>query len=148
MKEYHKKWYEENKERLKVRMKENRAQNLDRDKKRSRDWYWDNRELSIERVKRNSAIPENKLKKRGQTLKYNYGISLDDYEEMFISQNGRCAICEIHQDDLSYRLHVDHNHTTGKVRKLLCSKCNMAIGLLDENPKLIARALEYIQNEQ
>jgi hypothetical protein len=41
-------------------------------------------------------------------------------------------------------LSVDHNHKTGRVRGLLCKRCNVAIGMLDDNPKLLARALEYL----
>lgn len=53
-----------------------------------------------------------------------YGISYDQREGMYNLQNGRCAICERPESDFSKRLAVDHNHKSGKVRGLLCFRCN------------------------
>ena len=46
---------------------------------------------------------------------------------MFDEQQGRCAICEIPQEELNHKLCVDHNHKTGKVRQLVCRRCNLLI---------------------
>ena len=61
-------------------------------------------------------------------LKYQYGLSVDDYDELVEKQQGCCAICGVNQSDLNIRLIVDHNHTTGKVRGLLCTTCNVRVG--------------------
>ena len=76
-------------------------------------------------------------------LKRNYNIDIAHYNNLLKKQDGRCAICF----DLptNRRLAVDHNHTTGKVRGLLCSKCNFAIGLLCESKELFERALKYLE---
>lgn len=78
-------------------------------------------------------------------LKRDYGLSLNDYQEMHRKQNGCCLICGIAEDKLTRPLNVDHNHTTNKVRGLLCCNCNTAIGLFKENKELIQKAVEYLK---
>lgn len=72
-----------------------------------------------------------------------YGISKADFDRMITSQNGLCAIC--HQPPTKKGLSVDHNHTTGGVRELLCSRCNTAIGLLRDSPDTCRAAAEYLE---
>jgi hypothetical protein len=73
----------------------------------------------------------------------------EEYEVLFVSQNGLCAICRKPEtrivNGVLARLAVDHNHNTGKNRELLCSRCNTAIGLLDENPEILAAAGGYLK---
>lgn len=76
-------------------------------------------------------------------LKTKYKITLSQMEQMFISQNGRCAIC-LKDFENTKNMHVDHNHATGQVRQLLCNKCNSAIGYLNENVSVLARAIDYL----
>ena len=85
-------------------------------------------------------------------LKERYGITREDYDDMFKNQNGVCAIClkpeKAQQGNKSvWELAVDHCHKTGKVRGLLCNKCNRAIGYLDDNPLLTDRATKYLCKE-
>ena len=68
------------------------------------------------------------IKYKGSHLQRTYGISNEDYNVMFKGQEGCCAICGRHQREFKKRLHVDHNHTTGQVRALLCAKCNTGLG--------------------
>lgn len=75
MKEYHKKWYLDNKEKLQKRMKENHQNNLDRDRERSDQWYINNKELVLERQKERYRKPEEKLRRRQIELQSTYGIS-------------------------------------------------------------------------
>lgn len=81
---------------------------------------------------------------RNNQFKVRYGITLEQYNGMFEEQSGCCAICHTHQLQLDKRLAVDHCHDTGKVRKLLCSACNMAIGLLKHDIKLLISAANYL----
>jgi hypothetical protein len=74
-------------------------------------------------------------------LRRTYGIDLSDYEDMFIKQDGRCCICRTRGEG---KLVVDHNHETGKVRGLLCGGCNTGIGLLGEDPAILAAAIVYV----
>ena len=81
---------------------------------------------------------------KNRKLKRKYGITLDEYNLMFLKQQGNCLICSIHQSILKRPLVVDHCHNTGKVRGLLCSNCNTALGLLKEDEEIIKNLLEYI----
>lgn len=77
---------------------------------------------------------------RDRWLQSQYGLTTSDYETMYENQSGKCAIC----DTPSEKLVVDHNHQTGTVRGLLCPTCNMGIGLLKENPQVMANAIMYL----
>jgi hypothetical protein len=69
-----------------------------------------------------------------------YRLTKSDYMELFAAQHGGCAICGREQQ----RLHVDHDHDTGKIRGLLCGSCNRGIGLLRHNPTILNRAAMYL----
>ena len=95
-----------------------------------------------EKIRKSNACPKHK---RDVDLQWRYGISLDNWQDMFTKQNGCCAICKTHQSELKSSLHVDHNHNTGKVRGLLCSNCNTAIGLLKDDEDRLLSAIQYIR---
>lgn len=94
---------------------------------------------------------KNKLKVKNQSLIRSFGITLEDYNRMLEAQNGVCAICgksEIIIDKRISKLRaltVDHNHKTGKVRGLLCARCNQALGLFKENSDVCFIAGKYLQ---
>jgi len=72
-----------------------------------------------------------------------YGLSKSQVEEMISNQNNTCLICETNFNEKN--MHIDHCHKTNKVRALLCSKCNQAIGLLDEDDGRFERAAKYLK---
>lgn len=84
-------------------------------------------------------------------LQRNFGISLEDYNTLMEAQNGACAICsklngsDKHNGERTKQLSVDHDHSTGAVRGLLCNDCNRAIGQLKEDPELLRRAADYLE---
>lgn len=81
---------------------------------------------------------------RRSFLKYTYNITLSQYDKMYESQKGVCAICKgINLD--GRRLAVDHNHKTGKVRGLLCLKCNAAVGGIEHLGNLLGEAVKYLK---
>jgi hypothetical protein len=82
---------------------------------------------------------------RYRNLKSKYGISATDYMVILDSQDGVCAICRGDSNPSGHMLSVDHDHSTGMIRGLLCKKCNTGIGNLNDDPRLIARALEYLK---
>ena len=82
---------------------------------------------------------------KGLSLKTLYGITFDEYNDMFIEQGGSCAICGKHQSEMKKSIHVDHCHATGKVRGLLCSNCNTALGLLKEDINIVRNVLKYLE---
>ena len=82
-----------------------------------------------------------------------YGLTLDDYDRMWAKQNGRCAICcdlpagklILRGTKMQHSLHVDHDHDSNKVRGLLCSQCNRALGQFRDDPKLLIAAIAYLE---
>ena len=82
---------------------------------------------------------------RKNTFKYDYNLTIEKYNEILQQQGSRCAICGIYQSQLDKNLSVDHNHETGKIRGLLCSKCNFAIGLFNDSKDLLHRAIGYLE---
>ena len=81
-----------------------------------------------------------------KTLLSRYGITLKTYQEMHSKQSGKCKLCERENQ----KLVVDHNHTTGKVRHLLCYKCNIMVGHYEEliRLNLLNKVLEYLKGTQ
>jgi len=63
---------------------------------------------------------------------------------MLEQQNSCCAICNVHQDTTGKKLYVDHDHSTGVVRQLLCQHCNLLIGFAKEDINLLYKAIEYM----
>lgn len=88
---------------------------------------------------------------RKHNLRKLYGINVEEYEALLAEQEGRCAICRRGEDELVactgrvLKLHVDHDHATGKIRGLLCSWCNPALGGFQEDPRLLRRAIRYLE---
>lgn len=75
-----------------------------------------------------------------------YGINDDLYEQERIKQNYCCLLCGIHETTQRYgKLVVDHCHTTGKYRGLLCSSCNFGLGSFYDNIEVLTKAIEYVK---
>lgn len=76
-------------------------------------------------------------------LKHKYNITLDVFKEMYDNQRGICYICQkLTPED---KIRVDHNHTTGAVRKLICHNCNTLLGHAKEDISTLLSAIEYIK---
>lgn len=85
--------------------------------------------------------------KRANRILREYGITVEQYDAMLVEQAGRCAICLTPPSGSgrnTTRLHIDHDHETGKVRGLLCSRCNTALGQLADDPERMHRMINYI----
>lgn len=80
-------------------------------------------------------------------LQRKYGITAEEYADMVARQNGVCCICGKPPQGKYTRLSVDHCHKTGRVRGLLCNRCNRAIGLFEDDPRLITVAAAYLSND-
>ena len=128
--------------------------NLEQTKEYNKQYYFKNKDKHVEyRFKRKDKIKEynkeynlkNKEKKKEYALIKNYNLTIDEYNKMFTDQKGCCKICDRHQNELSKRLGVDHNHTTGKIRGLLCDSCNTNIGKFNEDTRILNKMIEYIK---
>jgi hypothetical protein len=87
-----------------------------------------------------------RTKHKADNLAFIYGLSLAEFEAMNVAQGGMCAACR-GPETRKGRLHlaVDHNHTTGKVRGLLCSACNLALGMVEESAERLEALAQYIR---
>jgi hypothetical protein len=105
-----------------------------------------------ERVKSQGNIKRGKAgfqdKAREYALKTRYNITSEIYSQMLKDQNFECAICSVKQEDKTYHFHVDHCHSTGTVRGLLCSPCNVFLGVSKDNPDVFKRALIYLEKKK
>jgi len=118
---------------------ENQKENILENKKA---YYQDNKE-EIKKNKRTYNKEQRKII-RDRLLKKFYGINLEQYNIMLENQKGICAICS-EPPSAKKALAVDHCHITGKIRSLLCSRCNLAIGMFQEDNELMFKALEYLK---
>lgn len=88
-------------------------------------------------------------RRRHQDIKRKFGITVEQYDQILATQGGGCALCGTDRGSITCggkprRLAVDHDHETGCVRGLLCEGCNRGIGLLRDDPDLLRRAADYI----
>ena len=104
--------------------------------------------------KRELSYRENnkeKVYRSGRNAQYKnlYGITLDQYEQMAKDQGNLCSLCQKPQAQIKNKknsmLHVDHCHKTGKVRSLLCNRCNVGIAFFQECPELFQKAIHYLE---
>jgi hypothetical protein len=133
-----KRYYENNKEYCIKRQRRYYDVNREIARERTHRYYRKNRNKILEQGKRDRAA--NKEKYRASKIKYSYGLSKEKFDLIRESQNDLCPICS----DPLRRPHVDHCHETGRVRALLCNRCNVAIGMLREDMSIILRAADYV----
>lgn len=92
---------------------------------------------------------KNKAGLRDRHLRRKYGLSSAEYEQMLVAQSGLCAICREPETYVGRhgtpKLAVDHDHQTGVVRGLLCWNCNVTIGKMGDDPKLLRAAADYLE---
>ncbi|AFC22025.1 endonuclease VII [Cronobacter phage vB_CsaP_GAP52] len=89
-----------------------------------------------------------KMRNKMSHIKRTFGLEWDEYQALIKKQDNKCAICG-EAETATVRgkvkeLAVDHDHDTGKARGLLCSKCNVMIGMSQENPAILASAINYL----
>lgn len=128
--EYKRLWNLKNKEKNRIWQKEYDEKHREEKRKYHKEWRLKNWEKYA-------------TKRADQRLRVRYKIGLKDYDRMSKEQNNVCAICGDKVTDK--RLRVDHNHTTGKVRGLLCVGCNIGIGAFKENINFMLSAVKYLQ---
>lgn len=86
--------------------------------------------------------------RRNHHLRRKFGITLEEAEKLLAAQDGVCAICkEPIADSRGYSPHVDHDHTTGRVRGILCMTCNLGIGVFKDDPARLIAAAQYLDPE-
>jgi hypothetical protein len=81
----------------------------------------------------------------GYNIRRNYGVTLDQYKQRLEEQGFACAICKTTNNG-SRKFGIDHNHKTGKIRGLLCHKCNAGLGNFDDNLDRLKKAIAYMED--
>lgn len=130
--EYMAKYKEMFPEKIRTGGQKYRAKNKKRLSEKAKAYYLKNRERIVAR-------------NNNTYYQRNYKISYKEYEDMLAAQDGMCAICSTPASSLITRLFVDHNHTTGAVRGLLCHGCNTGIGFLRESIIHLENAISYLK---
>jgi hypothetical protein len=105
-------------------------------------YYSRNRQKCL--AKRIEYQQQNKPAVRNRQLIRKFSITLEEYNRKLRDQDGKCAICGTQNGSNGRSLAVDHDHQTGRIRKLLCDRCNRGLGFFDHNPKLLEFAKDYL----
>ena len=136
-------WSEQNRERRKIQNKERYLKNKPLINAMGKIWRENNFGYSTKCVRK--WRENNPGVTRDLQLKRDFGISLDEYKQILEKQKGVCAICRgRNKCNENISLAVDHNHITGKIRGLLCLKCNLGIGAFKDNIDLLEKAYSYL----
>jgi hypothetical protein len=128
----------EHKKRLAMKWRDNNRERLSEEKKK---WYRNNIVRSKAGMKRWREEHPDEVK--DSNLRFKYGITLDSYNRLHEEQGGGCAICGRGGD--GKKLHVDHDHISGIIRGLLCNRCNLMVGMSNDDPTVLERATHYLR---
>lgn len=108
------------------------------------DEYFNIRNKGVRQRNRSMCKECHMLASKSNHLMKKYSLTIQDYEKMYDSQEGKCTICNEKKDSLV----IDHCHTTGEVRSLLCNACNVSIGLLKESSLILFNAALYVNKRK
>ena len=98
------------------------------------------------KINKKKYVTSNARSVKNSALKHHYGIDIDQFELMKVQQNNSCAVCSKHETNLTRSLCVDHSHSSGKVRSLLCASCNSVLGLIEENINTAKKIVKYLED--
>jgi hypothetical protein len=139
-------YYVENQDVLRAKKEAYRLANREEINRRQRAGWWANRK---ERLMGNAAYyATHKEEMKAVTRKRKYGLSQDDFNAMLEKQGMACAVCHKNVWPGKRLSHIDHDHKTGKVRGILCSHCNTALGLMNDSLDIIKAMEGYVRKNQ
>ena len=140
-------WKQRNKDKVAAKQKEWREKNPEKRKEAKAAWDKANPEAKKQHNK--TFKTKNPLYFIDKHLRLTYGIGLDEYNALLTVQNHRCAGCGIASNDAPrQKLYVDHCHSTGKIRGLLCQHCNTALGMVKDNIETLSSLISYIKQQK
>jgi hypothetical protein len=153
--EYCRRYRERNRERYNQLQREWRLRNPEKhyanvlryianNREKNREMQRAYRQKNLEKVRARDRARDRRKQQREYQLRTRYGMSVKAYDELVAAAKGLCAICGRKPKQ---PLYVDHCHEAGHVRGLLCVKCNMAIGHLDNSPQRALKVYEYLVRE-
>lgn len=140
--EYQREYAIKNRDRLRSQRKKYYIDNKESILRRNREWRRSHPEMVKARHKRYYAEHKKEYNEKARKcyFKKDYGITIEQYNDMVKDAGGKCQICR-----RALKLHVDHNHATGKVRGILCFACNAALGGMRDRIWVLERAIEYLE---
>mgnify|MGYP000456790067 CR=1 FL=1 len=113
-----------------------------------------NKPINLEQIKKDHLNGRKRMPKgtfsteREKTIYHRFGLLPHELKELCEKSEGKCAICEAPPEserNARPNLSIDHCHTTGRIRGLLCTRCNIALGSFDDNEDYLLKAIEYIK---
>lgn len=133
---YKKEQYQKNPEVMIARTKKYNEENKEKVRSRAKEWRKKNEQKC-------------KVISKRAHLKAYYGITPTEFNLMIKAQDNKCKICGIvfNPSDFTTKAHVDHDHSNGKVRGLLCAHCNRGIGCFGDNVTFMENAIKYLQDQ-
>ena len=118
---------------------------------KTKEWVQKNREKvnDANRKRYHSLTPQEKQRRNRAQNVATYGLTVEKYDAMLVKQGSVCALCDGAETNIKKtHLCIDHDHNTGKVRALLCDRCNRGIGAFGDNLDLLEKAVLYLQKHQ
>jgi len=103
-----------------------------------------NRKSREHHKRKHASSEEYRLAKKANYIKSRFNISLEKYNELLENQKFVCGICGIYLKKHKHFAHLDHDHSTGKIREFLCTNCNRGLGHFMDSPQLLIKAATYI----
>lgn len=141
--EYSRQYYHRHREEILAHKKANPPHYTEETRARGREYY--TRDLEKKRRQARESHARCRDKRWATRLLKEYGVSAEQYNTILETQGGVCAICGAAPHGKRKRLAVDHDHNTGRVRGLICGRCNVAIGMSGDSPETLRAAAAYIE---
>jgi len=143
---YRARWVADNPEKQQDSAKRYRAANPEKRKESGRQW----REANADKLRemKHDWYLKNKDKVAGQVRRAQlkrYGLTEETYSQLFEGQGRACAVCRGDTPGSTKGWHVDHCHTTGKTRGILCNHCNLMLGYAKDSKATLTNAVEYLR---
>lgn len=134
----------------KVKERDKIRRNLPENKIRQQEYQKSPKVREYDRKR--SKLPERRSYAKNTSLLKLYNITIDDYNQMLKNQDNKCAICGNNETatirGILRKLAVDHDHKTGLVRSLLCSRCNSVLGYTRDDIDTLTKCIQYLQGHQ
>lgn len=104
-------------------------------------------ESSWEKQHKAAKFKADPLLHRRKALERSYGMTLEAFDALVTAQGGGCAVCgATKSSNRIWRLQVDHDHVTGKLRGILCNRCNTALGMVNDDCSLLEKLIAYVKS--
>lgn len=137
---------ESHKDALRTKQKQQRIEHPEMVRRWKRTDYIRHKQAYIDRALARKRTPTGKIEYEGYRLNSRYHLTKEQRELMYARQKGKCAICT--SDIVGRNCHTDHDHATGKIRGLLCQRCNMGLGCFKDQIQRLYLAAEYLSKSK